>query len=99
MAKEYKLTCICLFVMTLFLIGILFMYFERSYDVVFDSMGGSQVGIYNVNAGDVIQSVPIPVKEGFVFAGWYIDGTDREYDFSLPIKHHMTLKARWKSIF
>ena len=41
-----------------------------------------------------------PVKENFVFAGWYEKNTDgsykeSEYDFSKPVESDLSLYAKW----
>lgn len=37
-----------------------------------------------------------PVREGFAFGGWLLDGA--EYDFSTPVKADITLVAQWNEI-
>ena len=37
-----------------------------------------------------------PVREGYVFGGWMLDGA--EYDFSAPVKADITLTAKWDEI-
>ena len=64
--------------------------------VTFDSKGGSDVAAKPVKNGDAISAPDAPTKDGYVFAGWYTDGTLTEkYDFSKAVKDDMTLYAKW----
>lgn len=39
----------------------------------------------------------IPTVEGFTFDGWYADEAHKtKFDFSTPIKHNITVYAKWK---
>ena len=39
----------------------------------------------------------IPVREGYVFAGWYTDSECTEpYDFTMPVEESLTLYAKWE---
>lgn len=42
--------------------------------------------------GDKVPTVP-PIREGYTFAGWYLNGT--EYDFDAPVTSDITLVAQW----
>lgn len=46
----------------------------QTFNLVFDSMGGSIVDeMKGVAAGEIVNVSVIPVKEGYTFKGWYID--------------------------
>lgn len=46
----------------------------QTFNLVFDSMGGSFVDeMKGVAAGEIVNVSVIPVKEGYTFKGWYID--------------------------
>ena len=63
--------------------------------VSFDSNGGSEVPAQNVASGAVARKPADPVKDGFLFAGWQLNGED--YDFASPVTEDITLKAVWGS--
>ncbi len=68
----------------------------NSYQVTFDSMGGSLVDSKNVDYDATLTAPKQPTKMGYTFAGWY---TDQEcsnfYDFSIPVTGSFTLYAKW----
>ena len=67
-----------------------------SYTVTFDSNGGSAVQSQSVTSGGKAVKPTDPSKEGFAFAGWYLDKeTTTEYDFSKLITGNITLYAKW----
>lgn len=45
--------------------------------------------------GKVVEEPVEPSKVGFVFDGWFIDGTNEMYDFNTPITRHLKLVARF----
>lgn len=67
-----------------------------TYNIVFDSVGGSEVAQQEVKEGDIVTEPENPVKEGYLFSGWYLDETYSEkYDFSLPVMSSLILYAKW----
>jgi len=66
------------------------------YTVSFNSNGGSTVASAKVKKEGTVSAPGTPVKDGFVFDGWY---TDRElthkYDFSAVVTKSFTLYAKW----
>ena len=62
--------------------------------VSFDSDGGSKVASEKVKDGEAILKPTDPVKEGYKFISWQLDGVD--YDFKTPVTKSITLKAVWK---
>ena len=65
-----------------------------TYQVTFDSRGGSTVGAVTVQAGETISEPTAPVRSGYTFDGWYTYGGSR-FDFSTPINSSFTLYAHW----
>lgn len=73
-----------------------------AHKVSFDSDGGD----YQPNDQTVVGGRPVlepkePIKEGYVFEGWYYtdeDGGQKKWDFSDPVNSSMTLKAKWKKV-
>ena len=61
--------------------------------LVFDSNGGTEVDSISVAAGEKI-TLPMPEKEGFVFAGWYTAEKERYTKTTMPSAGIM-LKAGW----
>ena len=71
------------------------------YTVTFDSDGGSEVSAQSVKYGEYATAPEDPVREGYIFCGWYqvrTDGTleDRKYDFASQVYGNITLKAVWQ---
>ena len=65
----------------------------ETYTVTFDSDGGSDVPSQKVVSGSCATEPTAPTKEGFTFAGWYLN--DEEYDFNIPVSGNITLVAKW----
>ena len=65
------------------------------FTVTFDSDGGSSVAAQQVERGKCAQQPTSPVKEGYEFVNWNLDG--KVYDFAMPITKSITLKAVWKA--
>ena len=71
----------------------------KTYKVVFDTDGGSAVDSLTVGSGQnwKITKPDDPVKEGYVFKGWYLaDGT--EYNFDTIVSGGFTLFAHWDAV-
>ena len=65
------------------------------YAVICDANGGSTVETQHVNAGDLALSPSTPIKEGYIFNGWYTSD-DILWNFSLMnITQDTTLYANW----
>lgn len=65
-----------------------------TYQVTFDSRGGSTVNAVTVQAGETISEPTTPVRSGYTFDGWYTYGGTR-FNFSTPINSSFTLYAHW----
>ncbi|MBQ7822445.1 MAG: InlB B-repeat-containing protein, partial [Clostridia bacterium] len=67
-----------------------------SYTVEFEVDGGSEITKIRVRQGSKIEEPETPVKEGFVFGGWYSDkALTKEFNFDNPITKKVTLYAKW----
>ncbi|WP_461816198.1 InlB B-repeat-containing protein [Faecalimonas sp.] len=65
--------------------------------VKFNSMGGSLVEDEIVENGKMVKKPQDPVKEGFVFKGWYTEKDYKnQYDFSSAVLNDITLYAKWE---
>ena len=65
-----------------------------TYKITFDSDGGSSVVAIVAEAGAEIAAPTDPIKEGFVFAGWYLG--EVKYEFSVMPDTNIELKAKWE---
>ncbi len=66
------------------------------YTVEFDSDGGTQISNRTVESGSKVNAPTEPLKEGYIFEGWYYG--DTKWDFNNTINGNITLKAKWKII-
>lgn len=66
------------------------------YTVSFNTNGGSSIASQRIKSGAKAEEPQNPVKEGYVFNGWY---TDKQmsipYDFNNSITKSFTLYAKW----
>lgn len=71
--------------------------YQPSLRVTFESYGGSEIAARLVESGSYIQQPEHPVKDGYIFAGWYADAAfTKVFEFgSTPITETMTLYAKW----
>ena len=67
----------------------------ESYYVTFDSNGGSTVDGQSINEGDLAFEPSIPIKDGYIFKEWQLDG--KTYNFDKPIYDNIVLKASYIS--
>ena len=70
-------------------------YCGRGCFVSFDSDGGGALDSVYQQYGTTLTSLPEPVKNGYVFDGWYLNG--EEYDMSSPLTQDLVLTAKWKT--
>jgi len=68
----------------------------QAHLVKFDSQGGSAVPDQIIQDGKQAQRPSAPSKRGCVFAGWYYN--EEEFDFNSPITESITLYAEWNII-
>ena len=71
---------------------------KNSYDVVFNSQGGSEVKGQSAKFDEKIKKPQEPTKAGYTFAGWYKEEQcENPWDFEtdkVPA-HNVTLYAKW----
>lgn len=67
--------------------------YKDEVSITFDTDGGSLVKSINVYQGTSVEMPESPVKDGYKFAGWELNGED--YDFSTKVDDNVTLKAKW----
>lgn len=72
---------------------------EKKADMVtvrFESNGGSSVKSVQINKGEKVSKPSNPKKDGYSFAGWYLDKKCTEkYNFSTKVENDITLYAKW----
>lgn len=61
--------------------------------ISFDSNGGSSVENITISIGELAKMPKAPTREGYTFAGWYLD--EEEFNFMDPIWEDITLVAKW----
>ena len=66
----------------------------NTYNVEFDSNGGSEVKSQEVACNNTVVKPTDPTREGYTFKGWQLEGND--YNFSTPVTGDITLKAVWE---
>ena len=67
--------------------------YKNEVSITFDTDGGSTVKSISAYEGSKVEMPDNPVKAGYKFAGWLLNGED--YDFSTEIEGDFTLKAKW----
>lgn len=72
---------------------ILFLNKQEKYTINFNANNGTKIASIIVDKDGIIEKLEDPVKEGYIFAGWYYG--DEPFDFSKPITSDMELEARW----
>ena len=55
--------------------------------------------VQTIEYGKTITNVTTPIKEGYVFVGWYTDNTlTTEYSSDMEVKNDIALYAKWKQV-
>ncbi len=71
-------------------------------NITFDPNGGSiSVTSKSVKYGESYGELPIPMKEGYEFTGWYLSGDENTINSSSMVKYKTdhTLIAKWSQIY
>lgn len=69
------------------------------YTVTFETNGGSAIEAVTVINGKRLEKPEAPVRENYVFLGWYLDEAfSVEYDFSQSVTSDFTLYAQWADV-
>ncbi len=63
--------------------------------IMFDTEGGNSIDLLVGMSGKEMV-LPVPIKEGFVFAGWYIKDTDTQFKAYLFPENSLSLYAKWQ---
>ena len=66
------------------------------YTVTFDTRGGSKIDSLQVKKGGKAVMPENPVREGYIFAGWFTDEEcTKVYDFDTAVAGNLTLYGKW----
>ncbi len=73
-------------------------YVANKFALIFNTNGGDTIDPLTLNENTTISDLPIPVKEGYTFKGWYLD-TNYSQKVSLPfaIRANTYLFAKWEN--
>ena len=71
---------------------------QTVFTVSFETNGGGTISERSVEAGSLLMRPSEPVKEGYIFEGWYADENfSREWHFSTDrVSSSLKLYAKWK---
>ena len=94
MEKVLKYSLMIVIVIILIGGGILFYLKKDGYLVTFNSNGGSVVAPIKTGLSKTIDKPDDPVKDGYEFVGWYLDG--EKFDFDMEITENITLQAEYE---
>ena len=70
--------------------------YGNQYTVKFDSNGGTEVEKQVVRVGDKAVEPETPVREGYKFIEWQLEG--EKFDFDTSIKKNIVLVAQWQKV-
>lgn len=71
----------------------------ETYEVTFESNGGSSVQAQTVVEDSLVAEPKDPAKDGFTFGGWYTDAEcTTAFDFTAKIEEDLTLYAKWNEV-
>ncbi len=70
----------------------------NQYSITFNSNGGSAVATITDNYGEEVAKPSAPTRNGYVFLGWFEDGSLTPYEFDTIEARNVTLKAKWGEV-
>ena len=70
---------------------------SKNYTLSFESNGGAACNSASYKEGSVITAamLPVPEREGYTFAGWYLDAELTEKADTITMNKNVTLYAAW----
>lgn len=72
---------------------------SESVIVSFETNGGNEIAEQKVAKGGLLANVPVPVKTGSAFDGWYTNKElTTEFNANTPIENDIKLYAKWTTI-
>lgn len=73
---------------------------DQKFTISFDTDGGNLLADIETLKGSLIDMPSVPIKEGYLFEGWFIDSAKTiKFDFNSQVSIDMTLYAKWKLKF
>ena len=90
--KFYIFLEICIVILAINLIKKMF--FNNTYDVIFNTNGGSSISNQVIASGKKVRKPNDPSKKGFIFKEWQLNGIT--FDFDTKINDNITLNAVWE---
>lgn len=66
-----------------------------TFEIKYENNGGSSFDNETFTSGALIDIDKVPVKEGYIFGGWYIDGTLVESADEIKVNKNITVSAEW----
>ena len=94
--NKIKITVLAVIVIIAIVFGALIFSNKGSYKIAFDYGTDRADTVIEVSEGESVQIPEEPVKEGYVFVGWYYG--DEKFDFNTKITGDMVLTAKWKKV-
>lgn len=67
---------------------------ENQHTITFDTNGGEELLCIGANTGETY-SLPVPIKSGYIFSGWYLDGMVFKSHGYWDLEEDITLIAHW----
>ena len=67
-----------------------------TYNVIFNTNGGSKINEQIVNKGETIVKPNDPIKEGYIFVCWMYEG--KIFDFNSAMDSNIILEAKWEKV-
>lgn len=58
-------------------------------------VNGGETSTETVDDNAAVAAPEEPVREGYVFLGWFAEGSENAYDFTAPVTDNVTLYAKW----
>lgn len=53
---------------------------------------------FQITEGGFVPKQDVGVRDGLVFKGWFVEGTEKEWNFDNPVERDMELVAKWDEI-
>lgn len=66
---------------------------KHEYNVVI--INNEKTDVLQIKEGECVPKQDPGVKEGFNFGGWFVSGTNEEWDFSTPIHEDIEIYVKW----
>lgn len=68
---------------------------EATCIIQFESNGGTLIENKNITCGNNILEPNVPIKDGFIFKGWFVN--DKPFNFNTIINEDIIITAKWEA--